>query len=162
MSLPDNHAFAVLRGLLREVPAQLAAINSDKVAQPSAPGKWSPKQELGHLIDSACNNHQRIVRAQLEEQPRMPGYEGDRWVALHAYQRREWTELIDRWRNANLQLVAASEAADDIALNRTCTIGGSEPLTIAFILTDYVDHLVHHLQHIGVVVGDRVQAGNAR
>jgi hypothetical protein len=53
--------------------ALLTAILPDEAAQHPAPGKWSKKQELGHLVDSACNNQQRIVRAQLEKEPSLPG-----------------------------------------------------------------------------------------
>jgi hypothetical protein len=143
----------VLRTALQFVPEELMRIQSQQAARIPNPGKWSAKQELGHLLDSAANNHQRIVRAQLDDQPAMPGYDGDRWVELHAYQDREWPELIHLWTALNQQLLAAAEtAAKDSCLLRTCTIAGSEPLTIAFIFDDYVEHMLHHLQHIGVEV----------
>ena len=114
--------------------------------------KWSPKEELGHLLDSAANNHQRLVRAQLEDSPAMPGYEQARWVALHNYQGGDWEELIERWRRLNQQLLAVAEAAPSAAWSRTCTVGGQGPLTLQFILEDYVQHMLHHLDHIGVKV----------
>jgi hypothetical protein len=119
-----------------------------------APDKWSPKEELGHLIDSAANNHQRIVRAQLENSPAMPDYNGDDWVRLHSYQAREWDELIGVWLAFNHQLVAAAEAARPATWTRTCTIAGSEPLTASFVLGDYLEHLLHHIRHIGVNTDD--------
>ena len=82
-----------LRTLLQELPAQLEALPLDSVEAKQA-GSWSAKEELGHLLDSAANNHQRIVRAQLENNPAMPGYDGDKWVELHSYQKRDWHELI--------------------------------------------------------------------
>ena len=104
-----------LRSLLEHVPGRLAEL-SDSMAQVNpAASKWSPKEELGHLLDSAANNHQRIVRAQLEDNPAMPGYDQTRWVALHGYQRREWSELIELWRALNRQLLAAAEAVPDSA-----------------------------------------------
>jgi hypothetical protein len=120
-----------------------------------SPVKWSPKEELGHLLDSAANNHQRIVRTQLEDEPKMPGYDGNAWVELHKYQRRNWQEMIDLWRNLNRQLLAAAEAISDAAWLRTCTIADSQPLTLKFVFEDYIDHMVHHLKHIGVQVNDR-------
>src|SRR3989442_12304013 len=71
---------AQLRHALTVVPGRLAGISNRNAAAGPAPDAWSPKQELGHLIDSAANNHQRIVRAQLEDNLALPSYDGDRWV----------------------------------------------------------------------------------
>ena len=100
----------LLRQLIDHLPARLRVLPADKVKHKPAPDIWSPKEELGHLLDSAANNHQRIVRAQLEENPAMPSYDGDAWVALHRYQHREWQSLIDLWTALNRQLLAAAEA----------------------------------------------------
>jgi hypothetical protein len=147
-------SLTLLHALLERVPSRLRALSKATIECKPAPSKWSPKEELGHLLDSAANNHQRIVRAQLEEKPAMPGYDGDRWVALHRYQQRDWDDLIDRWRILNLQLLAAAEAVPDSAWSRTCTIGDSEPLTLKFVFEDYLRHMLHHLSHIGIKVDD--------
>ena len=115
---------------------------------------WSAKEELGHLLDSAANNHQRIVRAQLEEKPAMPGYDGEAWVELHAYQQRDWETLIRLWVALNQQLLTAAEAVPNDAWPRTLTIADSAPLTLRFVFDDYVDHMAHHLRHMGVEVED--------
>jgi nitroreductase len=145
---------AQLRSALPVLPGRLAAISNQRAAAKPAPESWSAKQELGHLIDSAANNHQRIARAQLEDNLALPGYDGDRWVELHGYQNREWTELVGLWRAANLQLVAAAESAPAKAWSHKLSVGGSDPLTLRFVLDDYVDHMASHLRHIGVVVDD--------
>jgi hypothetical protein len=144
----------VMQELIDRLPARLQALPSDKVERKPAPDAWSAKEELGHLLDSAANNHQRIVRTQLEEHPAMPSYDGDAWVALHQYQRRGWQSLIDRWAALNCQLLAAAEAVPDSAWSRTCTIADSKPLTLQFVFDDYVDHMLHHLRHMGVKVDD--------
>ena len=143
-----------LRDLLERVPARLQRLSPDIVASKPTPSDWSPKEEFGHLLDSAANNHQRIVRARLEDNPAMPGYEQNRWVAIHAYQQRDWRELIELWQALNRQLLAAAEAAPDSAWSRTLTIAGSEPLTLEFVFDDYVVHMLHHLRHIGIEVDD--------
>lgn len=137
-----------LRYLLDTVPAELAELSDSTAALKPSPEKWSPKEELGHLLDSAANNHQRIVRALMEDQPAMPGYEQQRWVQAHVYQKREWRELIDTWMALNRQLLVVAEWVADSAWTRTCTIAGSEPVTLRFVLTDYVAHMAHHLAHI--------------
>ncbi|MGB6384641.1 MAG: DinB family protein [Terriglobales bacterium] len=147
-----------LRDLLQHVPGRLEklSIDTDKeqVETKPTPSAWSPKEELGHLLDSAANNHQRIVRAQLQDNPAMPSYEQNRWVAIHAYQRRDWKELIELWQALNRQLLAAAEAVPDSAWSRTLTVAGSEPLTLQFVFEDYVVHMLHHLKHIGIETDD--------
>jgi len=144
-----------LRAVINEVPPKLSKLPLSQLELKPSPVKWSPKEELGHLLDSAANNHQRIVRTQLEHEPKMPGYDGNAWVELHNYQQRNWQEMIDLWRDLNQQLLAAAEAVPDPAWSRTCTIADSLPLTLKFVFEDYIDHMVHHLKHIGVQVNDR-------
>jgi len=144
-----------LRALIEEVPSKLSKLPLSQVELKPSPVKWSPKEELGHLLDSAANNHQRIVRTQLEDEPKMPGYDGNAWVELHKYQRRNWQEMIDLWRNLNRQLLAAAEATPQSAWSRTCTIADSLPLTLKYVFEDYIDHMVHHLKHVGIEVDNR-------
>lgn len=143
-----------LRALIIRLPGRLAAISREAAEAKPGPDSWSAKEELGHLIDSAANNHQRIVRAQLEDNLSLPEYDGERWVELHGYQNREWTELIALWRAGNSQLLAAAQAAPHSAWSHTLTVGGSEPMTLGFVLDDYVTHMSHHLRHIGIEVDD--------
>ena len=147
-------ALDLLRTLVDEVPKRLRRISGEAASSESAPSKWSPKQELGHLLDSAANNHQRMVRTQLENEPKMPGYEQSAWVEVHRYQQRDWHELINLWSALNQQLLVAAEAVRTNAWARTCTIGDSLPLTLKFVFEDYLEHMMHHLQHIGVDVED--------
>jgi hypothetical protein len=143
-----------LRELLQRVPSRLQNLPENAVENRTTSSAWSPKEELGHLLDSAANNHQRIVRAQLEDNPAMPGYEQNRWVAVHAYQRRDWKELIEVWQALNQQLLTAAEAVPESAWGRTLTVAGSEALTLQFVFEDYVAHMLHHLQHIGIETSD--------
>jgi hypothetical protein len=147
-----------LRELIDRLPARLRALPSGKVENKPAPESWSGKEELGHLLDSAANNYQRIVRAQIEEHPAMPSYDGEGWVVLQRYQEREWPALIALWIALNGQLLAAMEVASESARSRTLTIGASAPLTLQFVFDDYVDHMLHHLQHMGVKVEDLAPA----
>jgi hypothetical protein len=138
----------LLRYLLDTVPSELAGLSDATAALKPAPEKWSPKEELGHLLDSAANNHQRIVRTLLEDQPAMSGYEQQRWVLVHRYQQRDWRELIDLWAALNRQLLIAVAAVTDSGWTRTCTIAGSEPMTLRFVLENYLAHMSHHLAHL--------------
>ena len=76
----------------------LSVLPDDAAARRPSPGKWSPKEIIGHLIDSASNNHQRFVRAQLQDDLVFPGYAQDEWVAAQRYQDGPWRELLELWR----------------------------------------------------------------
>jgi hypothetical protein len=149
----EMQALQSLRTLLESLPARLEALPAETVEYRPLES-WSVKEELGHLLDSAANNHQRIVRAQLEDGPAMPGYDGEMWVALHAYQVRGWQDLIETWEALNRQLLAAAETAPEAAWTRTCTIGDSAPLTIQFVFEDYIHHMRDHLRHMKVPIDD--------
>jgi hypothetical protein len=113
-----------------------------------APGKWSPREILGHLIDSAANNHHRFVRAQAPGAFRFPAYAQDDWVARQAYNDRPWPELVTLWVAYNRHLAHVMAQCDPAALETPCTIEYEEPVTLAWLMTDYLDHLHHHLAQL--------------
>jgi hypothetical protein len=127
---------------------KLSAIsNADATAQP-APGKWSPKEIIGHLLDSAANNHQRFVRAQLYDDYDSLGYEQERWVAVQAYQDAAWQELLTLWKVYNEHLVRIIALIPDEALARAFRIAGGEPVTMDYWVEDYLRHMQNHLRQI--------------
>jgi hypothetical protein len=142
----------LLRDLIQGVPARFEQLSQTEVESKPASAAWSPKEELGHLLDSATNNHQRIVRAQSDDKLAFPGYEQNRWVAINRYQHRDWKELIEVWQALNRQLLAAAESVPDSAWSHTLTVAASQPMTLEFVFDDYVTHMLHHLQHIGIDV----------
>ena len=117
-------------------------------------GKWSKKQELGHLIDSALNNHQRFIRAQIQVhlEPdgvlRFPGYAQNDWVQVGEYQTRVWGELVRLWKSLNQQILHVMKNTSLEAREIKCSIGGGEPVTLEFVMVDYVGHLKHHMAKI--------------
>ncbi|MCU0242461.1 MAG: DinB family protein [Vicinamibacteria bacterium] len=119
-----------------------------EVTKDRGAGKWIKKEILGHLIDSAANNHQRFVRAQMSNPFVWPGYDQQVWVPLHRYRDRQWKELVDLWRSLNLHLaeVVAHVPADKLAT--PCVIGDRSPETLEWWMRDYLRHLRHHLAQI--------------
>ena len=129
---------------------RLRQIDDVTAAKRPAPGKWSKKEILGHLIDSAANNHQRFVRLQLSGRIDLPGYDGDEWVRVQRYQDRPWREIVDLWQIYNTQLASLIRNADVTSLRHTWRTPDGKDLDLEFIMRDYVVHLRHHLDQIGV------------
>lgn len=129
---------------------RLHKISAAESAKPIRNGGWSPKQILGHLIDSASNNHQRFVRAVLQPSLEFPRYDQDGNVRVQAPQEADWPLLISLWAAYNRYLAHIIARLPASKLETVCRIGDGEPMTLSFIATDYVRHLLHHLHQIGV------------
>jgi hypothetical protein len=137
----------------------LAAMSDGETEKRPGPDKWSPREILGHLVDSASNNHQRFVRAQFVDDLVFPGYEQDRWVAAQQYQSAPWPELVTLWRGFNLHLARVMEAAPAEVRRRPrvvhnlheigfASFAPSVPVTLEAFMHDYVTHLEHHVRQI--------------
>jgi hypothetical protein len=137
-----------LRRTVDEATAQFAQLNDANTSSPMAADKWSRKQLLGHLIDSAANNHQRFIRAQLDGPHVFPGYEQETWVERNGYGEAAWGDLVALWRAYNLHLLRVIARIPQDKLDVPCTVAENAPMTLGFIAEDYVRHLKHHLQQL--------------
>jgi hypothetical protein len=127
---------------------ELTTISEERSRVPYREGGWSRKEILGHLIDSALNNHQRFVRASLDGKYSGPTYLQEAWVRMHGYGSMEWSRLLEHWQ---LQNELLSEVVKRIPENRweaTCAVGENAPVTLRFLVDDYLVHLRHHIDQI--------------
>jgi DinB superfamily len=115
-------------------------------------GHWSRKEILGHLIDSAANNHQRFVRGQLQSELATPGYEQERWVETERFQDRDWNDLVQFWYAYNRHLLHVMLHVDPDRLQTAVRIGVDDPVSLEYVMIDYVRHLKHHLEQVGVAI----------
>jgi hypothetical protein len=127
---------------------KLRALSEKEVMRSRGAGKWVKKEILGHVIDSAVNNHQRFVRAQMGQQLVWPGYEQDTWVAVQKYRERPWTEIVSLWEQMNRHLTHVMANVPAERLDTKCIIGDGQPVTLEWLMSDYVRHLRHHLDQI--------------
>ena len=143
---------------LLESYAKLLLI-SDGEASSKQDGKWSKKEILGHLIDSASNNHQRFVRAQFKEDLVFLGYDQDEWVRVQNYQYVNWYSLVELWKGFNFLIAhLAVEIPDEILLAErkkhnlfdiaSVAIPENKPATLDYFIRDYYVHLKHHMEQI--------------
>lgn len=142
----------------RAIPA-LACVGDDASAKRPAPGKWSPREIIGHLIDSASNNHRRFVLANWQDDLIFQGYAQDDWVAAQCYQDAGWEELIMLWASFNLHLARVMAAVPEAVRTRVHhrhnldqiafqPVPAGNPATLDYFMRDYVAHLKHHLRQI--------------
>jgi DinB family protein len=138
---------------------RLSDVSETQSRQKSSPEDWSPVEVLGHLIDSAANNHQRFVRAQFTDDLVFSGYEQNQWVNSQKYNDESWSEVIQLWSAYNLHLLhiasvipqdvltkaRSPHTLDQIAFN---LVDKNDPATLEYLIRDYVDHLRHHLDQI--------------
>jgi hypothetical protein len=129
---------------------QLRAVSDIESAKPILSGGWSRKQVIGHLIDSASNNHQRFIRAALQASLDFPGYDQDGNVRVQAVQEADWPLLVTLWAAYNRYLAHLIAHLPASKLGTPCRIDEEEAVTLDFLATDYVRHLVHHLSQLGV------------
>jgi hypothetical protein len=137
----------------------LKRIADADASQRPSPAAWSAKEIIGHLIDSASNNHQRFVRARWQDDLIFPGYEQEGWVAAQRYQDADWHELLDLWALYNRHLARVMESVPDDARLRAhtrhnlhqrawTTVPEDVPTTLDYFMRDYVGHLHHHLRQL--------------
>ena len=134
--------------VLDESAKKLLKYSEDESGKKPAPDKWGKKEILGHLIDSAANNHQRFVRMQLDNNLKLQSYEQEQWVSIQHYNTVSWNELIRFWEAYNFQLLHILWNINPAKLLNTATIGNHDEMTLEFIIEDYVGHLKHHLNQI--------------
>ena len=144
---------------VEEASGRLLSMTEGQARARRADGAWSAKEVIGHLIDSASNNHQRFVRAQLGEDLVFPGYAQDDWVRAQAYEEEPWPQLVGLWRLYNLHLAHVCRHAPEAARLRPrarhnldeigwAELSAGEPATLEHLMRDYVGHLGHHLRQI--------------
>ncbi len=123
----------------------LRSVTAEEFNFKSSPSKWSKKEILGHLIDSAQNNIRRFIVAQYEDKPKIV-YNQDKWVAISDYQHYNLPDLIQLWWLVNKHIChILKNMTIEIAERETQTEGLH---TIKWLAQDYNKHLKHHLHQI--------------
>jgi len=136
--------------LVDEVASSLKTVDENIISSRPEEGKWSVKEIIGHLLDSAVNNHHRFVRANDYEEFGFPDYEQDLWVSRQNYQEADWPQLLQLWRGYNHHLAHVIRQIPEERLYSVCRIGDNEPATLRFLIEDYVDHMEHHLKQVEI------------
>jgi hypothetical protein len=144
---------------VERVVARLEHLPTGTLTRRPGPGRWSIKEIVGHLVDSASNNHQRFVRARWQKDLIFPTYDQEGWVVAQEYQEAPWPELLALWRTYNLHLARVMDTTPDVLRLREHrrhnfdqvafrSIPPDQPATLDYFMRDYVEHLEHHVRQI--------------
>ena len=147
------------RETILDATARLRDITPEQSRNKVSDSDWSRIEVLGHLVDSAANNHQRFVCAQFTDDLVFPGYDGDEWVSVQKYRDESWPDLINLWASYNLHLVHVFSTIPEKVLTKSrerhnldeiafVHVPRNEPTTLEYLIRDYVVHLRHHLNQI--------------
>ena len=137
-----------LEKVIDDAAHTLFDISESESEKRPAPGKWSKKEIIGHLIDSASNNHQRFVRAQETSSLSLLGYTQDFWVSRQDYQSEPWKTLVALWTTYNTHLAHLIGRIPPDCSGNLCVIDGGKPVTLKWLADDYITHAEHHLKQI--------------
>ena len=137
-----------LKEVIEKARGHLLAINPEEAATKPAPESWSKKEVIGHLIDSAANNHQRFVRAMYDQALSFPPYDQNAWAASQHCDDIPWEDLLELWYAYNRHLSHIIARIPPHALANPCNVGRDEPVTLRFVIEDYLRHLRHHLARL--------------
>lgn len=140
-----------LKNNIENVPVKFLRFSEDELTNKPAPSKWSKKELLGHLIDSAANNHARFVKAQFQDEPfHMEGYAQNEWVEIQKYNSKKTDSLVELWKYYNEHILFLMEHTPENNLGIKCIAEDSfeNADTLFLLMKDYVDHMDHHLNKV--------------
>lgn len=148
-----------MRLTIEDAAVRLLSITEVESETRRQTGKWSAKEILGHLIDSAANNHGRFVTAQLKDNLVFDGYDQEAWVATQRYHQASWPVLVALWKSYNLHLLHVVSSIPEDKLNQPRRehsldtiawklVDEGEPISLEYLILDYFEHMKHHLRQI--------------
>jgi len=119
---------------------------------------WSIKEVVGHLIDSASNNHQRLCRYTPQTNLVFPGYEQNEFVQRGQYATFEFQRLVALWYHYNGLLLHIFANLPPDHFTTPLTIGSRPTVTLAQLIADYFTHLEIHERQIRRIIAANASA----
>jgi hypothetical protein len=136
---------------MKRLPEEYNSMSEEEISNRPLPNKWSKKEILGHLCDSAINNIERFIKIQYEEPVyRIQSYNQDQWVKVQGYQDRPLDEIVNLFQALNKQIATIIKNIPNDKLSNPCDIGNNRQQTLEWLIKDYLEHMGHHI-HNGIL-----------
>ncbi|MGY3312961.1 hypothetical protein ACV242_001457 [Peribacillus simplex] len=130
------------------IPEEFNLMTEKELNHRPLPNKWSKKEILGHLCDSALNNMNRFIKIQYEEQPYViQSYNQDEWVLVQNYQERPMDEIVNLFCALNKQIIHIITNTPNVRLSYLCDIGNNQQKSLEWLIKDYLEHMEHHISN---------------
>ena len=145
-----NRLASDIESAVNEAYHQFRSLPDETIEARPNSDEWSIKEIVGHLVDSASNNHQRFVRLQVSDGLVLPDYsqDNDAWVSIQSYQEAPWDDLLDLWRYFNLHLARVIRTVNEECIDNIWVVDEDTSITLGELMIDYLRHLNDHLQQI--------------
>jgi len=139
-----------LRKIITDYSLKVSALSEEEFSAKPSPNKWSKKEVLGHLIDSAQNNLRRFICGQYESAPPKIVYDQDYWVKANNYQQTDGKEVIAMWEMINNRIATILDAMPPGSYSKECDTGKNSVSlhSLEWLAVDYVKHLKHHFNQV--------------
>jgi hypothetical protein len=139
---------------IKTLPEEYNSMSEEEISNRPLPNKWSKKEILGHLCDSAINNIERFIKIQYEERVYViQSYNQDQWVTCQNYQDRTLDEIVNLFQTLNKQIVNIVKNVPNEKLSNLCAIGNNQHKTLEWLIQDYLGHMEHHI-HNQILIGN--------
>jgi len=142
------------RKIVEDFDRDIATLDADRAARRPSDGSWSLKEILGHLIDSAANNHNRFVRLIQGNLESFPTYKAADWVSSQSYQDADWDNLRALWRVYNRHLLHVVAGLPEDSLKNEWILEEDVGADLEWLVQDYYEHMAHHIRKFWEKVGD--------
>lgn len=135
--------------LLVESLAYFKTLNATVLEEKITEEKWSKKEIIGHLVDSSLHNLVRFTEINYSEKPYIyRTYNQTDLIKINQYQEMDNNELLQLWYTLNNQLIRIFKAVKMETLEYKIQLTDNSIVDLRFLMTDYVEHLEHHINQI--------------
>jgi len=138
-----------LNSIINDFYNKYKGLDNEIASKRPGTDRWTLKEIVGHLIDSASNNHQRFVRLQIVDELIFPGYGKDnsKWLEIEKYNELNFYDIISLWKQYNILIGNIIKETDEGKLENYWIKSDGDKITLKDLMIDYVRHMREHVKH---------------